>query len=138
MSGHAILASHFNENDELLGKDGYYILGEPKPDIRNRYRFAEHGKIPPAVALLLDRIKNQHGHGSAVVLLAFNNFRDDKDPAESVLRVAARHFYPVIRTGRLIVRTEQAGKLQDIGRKPGPPNSYEPDRKNVAARAGTQ
>ena len=107
MSGHAILASHFNEDDELLGKDGYFILAEPKPDIRNRYRFAEDGKIPPAVDLILDRIENQYRHGSAVVLLAFNSFRDDKNPAESILRVAARHFYPVIRTGRLIIRTEQ-------------------------------
>ena len=119
MSGHAILASHFNEDDELLGKDGYFILGDPRPDIRNRYRFAEDGKIPPAVALVLDRIENQHGHGSAVALLAFNNFRDDKDPAESVLRVAARHFYPVIRTGRLIIRTEQGGNIRILDESGG-------------------
>ena len=48
MSGHAILASHFNGDGDLLGKDGYFIRGEPRRDIRNRYRFAEGGKIPAA------------------------------------------------------------------------------------------
>ena len=111
MSGHAILASRFSGNGDLLGKDGYFILGEPRPDIRNRYRFAEGGKIPIAVGSVLDRIEDRHGHGSAVLLLGFNNFRDDEDPAESVLRVASRHFYPVIRTGRLVVQTEKGADI---------------------------
>lgn len=112
MSGHAILASHFDSDKQLLGKDGYYIRGDPRPDIRNRYRFADNGQIPAAVNEALDRIHTQVGHGSVVMLLAFNNFRDDEDPTESVLRVAARHFYPVIRTGHLVVRTERRGRTR--------------------------
>ena len=46
------------------------------------------------------------------MLLAFNNFRDSDDPADAVLRVAARHFYPVIRTGHLVVRTERSGRTR--------------------------
>ena len=112
MSGHAILASHFNEGEALLGKDGYFIAGSPRNDIQNRYRFPSNGSIPPAVDLILDEIKSRHGRGSAVILLAFNDFRDDSDPAESVLRVASRHFYPVIRSGNLVVRTKRAGEVQ--------------------------
>ena len=111
MSGHAILASHFNEEDDLLGKDGYFISGKSRSDILNRYRFPENGSIPPAVDFVLDGIEKQHGRGSAVILLAFNDFRDESNPEESVLRVASRHFYPVIRSGNLVVRTERAGKI---------------------------
>ena len=112
MSGHAILASHFDSDSQLLGKDGYFIRGDPRPDIRNRYRFAENDQTPAAVNEVLDRIQSQTKHGSVVTLLAFNNFRDSDDPADAVLRVAARHFYPVIRTGHLVVRTERSGQAR--------------------------
>ena len=112
MSGHAILASHFDREEQLLGKDGYYIRAEPRRDIRNRYRFAENHRIPSAVNVALDRIQTRVGHGTVVILLSFNNFRDNDDPAEAVLRVAARHFYPVIRTGHLVVRTERSGRTR--------------------------
>ena len=111
MSGHAILASHF-DRENLLGKDGYYIQAEPRLDIRNRYRFPENHQIPSAVNVALDRIQTRVGHGTVVMLLAFNNFRDNDDPAEAILRVAARHFYPVIRTGHLVVRTARNGKTR--------------------------
>lgn len=110
MSGHAILASHFNEKEGHLGKDGYFIAGSPRNDMLNMYRFPENGSIPTVVDEILDDVKGRYGRGSAVVLLAFNNFRDESDPAESVLRVASRHFYPVIQSGNLVVRTERAGK----------------------------
>ena len=111
MSGHAILASHF-EGDNLLGKDGYYILGEPQSDIQNRYRFPSNGQIPTLVDEVLDELEEMDGRGSVVTLLAFNNFRDESDPVEAILRVAARHFYPVIKSGNLIVRTLQHGEVQ--------------------------
>lgn len=114
MSGHAILASHFNEDDQdnLLGKDGYFTSGSNPHDIQNRYRFPENGDIPSVVEEVLDDIEARRGRGTAVILLAFNNFRDENDPAESVLRVASRHFYPVIRTGDLVVRTERKGDVK--------------------------
>lgn len=112
MSGHAILASHFDDQKDLLGKDGYFVDGTPRHDILNRYRFPQNGGIPPWVDVILDDVEDRHGRGSAVVLLAFNDFRDEGDPAESVLRVASRHFYPVIRSGHLVVRTERAGELR--------------------------
>ena len=114
MSGHAILASHFNDETELLGKDGYFIAGSPRNDILNRYRFPEDGNIPPALGVILDDIERRHGRGSAVMLLAFNSFRDESDPADSVLRVASRHFYPVIRSGNLVVRTHRAGEVREL------------------------
>ena len=114
MSGHAILASHFDldDPDKLLSKDGYFIVGSNSGDISNRYRFPENGKIPTAIDSILDDINSCHGRGSAVILLAFNDFRDEDDPAQSVLRVASRHFYPVIRTGNLVVRTERNGEVR--------------------------
>ncbi len=65
MSGHAILASHFCEED-LLGKDGYFIMGEPKRDILNRYAFPSNGQIPPLVDDSLDEIEKNFGRGSVV------------------------------------------------------------------------
>ena len=113
MSGHAILASHFDQDDqELLGKDGYFTSGSNPQDIWNRYRFPENGDIPSVVEEVLDDIESRRGRGTAVILLAFNDFRDENNPVESVLRVASRHFYPVIRTGNLIVRTERKGDVK--------------------------
>ena len=114
MSGHAILASHFNEKDELLGKDGYYILGSPKNKILDRYNFPTNGGIPPMVDRILDDIRSRFRRGSAVILLAFNNFRGETDPVGSVLQVASRHFYPVIKTGDLVVRAKRNGVEQRL------------------------
>lgn len=112
MSGHAILASHFNEKDELLGKDGYFISGSPKNNILDRYNFPSNGSIPPMVDRILDDIRKRFGRGSAVILLAFNDFRGEADPVRSVLQVASRHFYPVIKTGNLVVRAKRNGDEQ--------------------------
>ena len=115
MSGHAILASHLDEQrEQLLGKDGYFIAGDPTGDLFNRHLFPGPEGIPGPVNRILDRIekRNQSGSGSVVVLLGFNDFRDDKDPAESVRLVAAKHFYPVIRERNLIVRTHRGDDRQ--------------------------
>ena len=115
MSGHAILASHFTESGDLLGKDGYFISGEPQRHIRNRYRFPEHEDVPGVVDDLLDSLQATYGCGSVVAVLGFNDFRrPGNDPAEAILRVAARHFYPVIRSGHLTVRTVRGNDVQTL------------------------
>lgn len=116
MSAHAIIAAHFADpnGSELLGKDGYYITGVGNGDIQNRYRFPQNDDIPRPVSRVLDEIRSRHGSGSAVLLLAFNDFRDEVDPSNAILRVAARHFFPVIRSGELVVRTVKDGKSSTL------------------------
>ena len=114
MSGHAILASHSGDTEELLGQDGFLISGDPQKDIRERFCFPGYGSIPPVVSLALDRIERDHKHGAAVILLAFNKFREENDPADSILQAVSRHFYPVIRAGRLIVRTERGENIREL------------------------
>ena len=116
MSGHAILASHLNEQRKLLGKDGYYITGETTGDLFNRHLFPSNGHIPRPIDTILNRIERRRSRktGSVVILLGFNDFRDDKDAAESVRLVAAKHFYPVVREGNLIVRTDRNGDRQEL------------------------
>lgn len=116
MSAHAILAAHFEDQSgkDLLGKDGYYITGVGNGDIHNRYRFPQNENIPKAISRVLDGIRTRHGRGSAVLLLAFNNFRDNGDPVDAVMRVAARHFFPVIRSGGLVVRTVSDGETRTL------------------------
>lgn len=116
MSAHAIIAAHFaNQNgSDLFGKDGYYITGIGNGDIQNRYRFPRNEEIPKPVSRVLDEIRSRHGSGSAVLLLAFNDFRDEVDPSQAILRVAARHFFPIIRSGELVVRTVVDGKSSTL------------------------
>ena len=116
MSAHAILAAHFVDGkDEICGKDGYYITGINPRDIRNRYRFPRGHEVPSAVSEALDRVRTQHGSGSVVTLLAFNDFRNsDNAPDEMVMEVAARHFFPAIRSGRLTVHTKRGGASQTL------------------------
>ncbi|MCY4541791.1 MAG: hypothetical protein OXB95_05270 [Rhodobacteraceae bacterium] len=110
MSGHAILASHrCARKGELMGQDGYFIAGINEHDILRRYQFPRDNEILRPISLELDRIEQVHRCGTVVILLAFNNFRDDPDPAKSILRTAARHFYPIVRSGNLVVRTKGFG-----------------------------
>lgn len=112
MSGHAILASHKDDKGDLRSKDGLYIVMDrgTSRDLYNMYKFPQDRLVPPSVKKTLTEIREQHNHGSVVMILGFNNFLDDEDPEEAILRVASRHFYPVIRREFLVIRVRNGDK----------------------------
>lgn len=111
MSAHAILASH-EMDDKPKGKDGYYITGRRKKKNakESNYNFPSNDEIHPYMRKHLERIQSQHGTGSVVSILSFNNFRDDSgddNAVQSIINAAARHFFPAIHQGRLEVRVKR-------------------------------
>ena len=102
-SAHSILASH-EINGELRGKDGF-LIKDAQPTVRNRYIFPGNGEIPPFLDSQLDIIEKDSDSGSVVAITAFNDFlEDDEDSCvETILSTAANHFFPSVRSGRLVV-----------------------------------
>lgn len=115
-SAHAILASHEIEGN-LRGKDGFLIKGA-RPTVRNRYIFPSNGEIPPFIDLQLDSIEKEGGSGSVVSIVAFNDFLEDEDSsAEAIVSVAAKHFFPSIRSGLLVVSVERNSGTKILDRR---------------------
>lgn len=102
-SAHAILASHEVER-ELRGKDGF-LIKQTRPTVRNRYVFPSNGEIPSFLDSQLDIIKEDSDSGSVIVITAFNDFleTDEDSCVKIILSTAAKHFFPSIRSGRLVV-----------------------------------
>ena len=73
--------------------------------------------IPDLVGRELDAIADSWGHGTAVVIPAFNYFNADADE-ESYLhrlvpKVAAYNFHPAIEAGRLVIEVDETGVVED-------------------------
>ena len=55
------------------------------------------------VALAIEQIRAEHGHGAAVIIPAFNNFEHEQSLREAVFRAASSNFFQAIHEGRLVV-----------------------------------
>lgn len=109
-SGHAILASHQGDDDkQRLSKDGYFVK-ELRDDLYDPYVFAANGEIPSLIKTELERIHEEWSHGSAVVIPAFNHFREPlkekRELWDSVSSAAATNFFAAIAAKRLVVSYE--------------------------------
>ena len=117
-SGHAVLASHISRSAEYhCDADGYLIHGSRKAS-GDLYDYAIGKSVPPLIDRELDLIQHQWGHGTAIVVPAFNNFREDQATLwELVSQAVACSFFSALHDGRLRVEvTEPAGvtKVLDV------------------------
>ena len=55
------------------------------------------------IASAIDWIRDEHGHGAAVIVPAFNNFEHDHSLREAVFKASAFNFFQAIHEGRLVV-----------------------------------
>ena len=81
------------------------------------YKALTRNWIPDLVGRELDAIADSWGHGTAVVIPAFNYFNADADE-ESYLhrlvpKVAAYNFHPAIEAGRLVIEVDETGVVED-------------------------
>ena len=104
-SGHAILASHRDDNQVLRAADGYWFnSGQGEQAFDGTYN-SYPDNLPPLLWELLAGVET----GTAVCIAGFNDFRrEDNDPTttESICRVAASNFSDAIHSGALIVHVE--------------------------------
>lgn len=110
--GKAVLASH-PDKKQLNDGEGYLIKDFRDGLDGNLYEFLE--KHPRVVAKRLNEISNEWGHGSAVMMLAFNNFRNGGTPLwDIVSKVAAYNFTAAIYRRKLVIEVREDGKAQRL------------------------
>ena len=122
-AGQAVLASHRDDDDwrsrSRSGRGVYLESFEPSSaDVP--FTLVQGNAIPPMVASAIEWIRDEHGHGAAVIIPAFNNFEHEQSLRDAVFRAAAFNFFQAIHEGRLVVEvvdSEGRGAL-DAGTLP--------------------
>ena len=96
-SGHAVLASH-RDGRTSCSANGYYINGHAG----DAHKYSGKSQCPPLIKKVLHEIEEGSGHGTAVLVTAFNNFRDTKSALkDAIAEAAACSFFPAIYDGKL-------------------------------------
>ena len=109
-SGHAVLASHISRGvAHHSDADGYLIQGFGRPS-GNLYDYATGKSVPPLIDRESDLIRQRWGHGTAIIVPAFNSFREDQDTLwDLVSQAAACSFFAALHDGRLRVEVAEPG-----------------------------
>ena len=104
-SGHAILASHRDNDNILRAADGYWFRsGQGRLAFDGSYSCYPNN-LPPLLWEFLAGVET----GTVVCIVGFNDFRrEDDDPTaiDSICRVAASNFSDAIHRGSLLVHVE--------------------------------
>ena len=102
-AGHAVLASsvQYNRQYQISG-DGFLVKGFKS----GSYLYAKGASLPNPIAENLDDIQRHSGHGTAVIIAGFNNFRESSSLWDMVSKAAASNFFQAIEEGQLVVQVE--------------------------------
>ena len=135
--GKAVLASHPGKK-QLNDGEGYLIKDFRDGLDGNLYEFLEKQQHPRVVAKCLNEISNEWGHGSAVMMLAFNNFRSGGTPLWAIVsKVAAYNFTAAIYRGKLVIEVREDGKAQRLDAESLPGILEQDKDRTRASRAGS-
>ena len=109
-AGHAVLASHTRAGDgHHSDADGYLVHGFGG-GTGSLYDYAAGNSVPPLIGRELDLIAGRWGHGTAIVVPAFNGFREQRSTLwDQVSFAAACSFFAAIHQGRLRVEVAEPG-----------------------------
>ena len=103
-SGHAVLASH-RDGRTSRSANGYYINGHAG----DAHKYPGKSQCPPLIKKVLHDIEKRSDHGTAIIVTAFNNFRDTRPALKDAIAEAATcSFFPAIydRKLEIIVDTQ--------------------------------
>ena len=107
-SGHAILASHDADRRDRIGRsaNGYYLAGNKG----RTHIYPEKRDLPQLVRDALSGIERSHGHGTAVIVPAFNRFKEKASLRDAVSEAVACSFFPAVAEGSLVIAVEDGGE----------------------------
>ena len=110
-AGHAVLASHSRaSHGPHSDADGYLVHGFGGGATGNLYDYAVGKSVPPLIHRELDVIAERWGHGTAIVVPAFNNFREERSTLWDLVSLAAAcSFFAAIHHGRLRIEVVEPG-----------------------------
>ena len=90
--------------------DGYLVRGFGGGAEGHLYDYATGKAVPPLIDSELDVVAKRWGHGSAIIVPAFNNFREHRNTLwDLVSPAAACSFFAAIHHGRLRVEVAEPG-----------------------------
>lgn len=103
-AGHAVLASsNSDDKEQPTSGDGFFDKGMKG----GRHICAMNHELPDLIAKEIDWIEQNMEHGTAVIIPAFNHFRENKESlCDRIFESAARSFFLAIQENRLIVEME--------------------------------
>ena len=105
-AGHAVIASHLEEGeDHLRAAHGFFIRGF-RAGAGTLFEYATDDDVPPVIAQDLDSIRETDGHGTVVIIPAFNNFLEAASLWDMVSQAASANFFVAIEEGELKVTVE--------------------------------
>ena len=110
-AGHAVLASHTKTGaGHHSDADGYLVHGFGANATGSLYDYAVDKSVPALIDRELDAIEERWGHGTAILVPAFNSFREERDTLwDLVSQAAACSFFAAIHHGRLRIEVEEQG-----------------------------
>ena len=102
-AGHAVIASWFVHGEKYQRSgDGFLV----KAFRNGSYEYAMAASLPDLITEDLDDIQQRFGHGTAVIIPGFNNFRERLPLWDMVSKAAANNFFQAIEEDRLVVQVE--------------------------------
>ena len=110
-AGHAVLASHTRAGDgHHRDADGYLVRGFGSGVEGHLYDYATGKAVPPLVQCELEVIAERWGHGTAIVVPAFNSFREQRTTLWDLVSLpAACSFFAAVHHGRLRIEVAEPG-----------------------------
>lgn len=110
-SGVAVLASRIGRRQAQPYAAAGYLVDGFRSGEDGTYEFMSTKCIPTVIDVSLKEIRSRWGHGTVVVIPAFNYFGGDSWLWEVVSKVSAYNFNAAVHQGRLVVEVED---LDDI------------------------
>ena len=105
-AGHAVIASHRVHGERhLRAADGFFIRDFRAGD-GTLYEYATGGEVPTLISRHLDSIRDAEGHGTVVVIPAFNGFLEPAPLWDMVSQAGSANFFVAIEEGQLKVTVE--------------------------------
>ncbi len=112
-SGHAVLASHREHGcKHVQSGDGFFIR-EFTANTGSPYSYATGSGLPELIKRSVDEIKDESGHGTAVIIPAFNHFSEQSPLWDMVAHAASANFFVAIADGQLEVSVEDRRPKRD-------------------------
>ena len=103
-SGHAVLASHYAIGEKhLRAGDGFFIRDFRAGRKGQLFEYSRGPGLSGVISQAFAQIKRQSGHGTAVIIPAFNHFLEDQSLWDMVAHAASANFFVAIEERKLEV-----------------------------------
>ncbi len=114
-SGHAVLASHHVIGEKHLhGGDGFFIRDFRAGQNGELFEYSKGSELSGVISKTIAQIRRRSGHGTAVIIPAFNNFLENQTLWDMVAHAASANFFVAIEERKLEVTVIDHRNQSDV------------------------